>query len=98
MNRGLSLSTVCRHYSSLKSEKETDIRYQRNGRRSIMNKDAPDFILQYLKTDDSLTLEELTQKLRDEGINLSRETVRRKLKQIGYASKVPVEDYELSLQ
>ena len=57
-----------------------------------------DVILQYLKKDDSLTLEELTQKFRDEGINVFRETVRRKLKQIRYASKVPVEGHELSLQ
>ena len=35
-----------------------------------MNKDASDFILQYLKKDDSLTLEELTQKLRDDRVNV----------------------------
>ena len=49
-----------------------------------MNKDVSDDILQYQKKDDSLTLEELTQKLRDEGINVSRKTVRRKLKLLGY--------------
>ena len=59
-----------------------------SGRRPIMNKGVSDAILQYLKKDDSLALEELTQKLRDEGINISREIVRRKLKQIRYVSKV----------
>ena len=63
-----------------------------------MNKDPSDVILQYLKKYDSLTLEEFTQKLRDEGINVSKETVRRKLKQIGYVSKVAIEGHELSLQ
>ena len=55
-------------------------------------------ILEHLKKDDSLTLEELTQKLRDEGINVSKETVRRKLRQIGYESKVAMEGHELLLQ
>ena len=55
-------------------------------------------ILQYLKKDDCLTLEELTKKLRDGGINVSRETVQRKLKQIGIYIKVPVEGHDLSLQ
>ena len=63
-----------------------------------MNKDASDVILQYLQKDDSLTLEELTQKLRDKGINVSRETVCRKLKQIGYVPKVPIKGHELLLQ
>ena len=45
-----------------------------------------------------LTLEELTQNLKDEGINVSREIVRRKLKQIGYVSEGPVEGHELTCQ
>ena len=53
-----------------------------------MNKGVSDVILKYIKKDDSLALEELTTKLRDEGIIVSRETVRRKVKQIGYVSKV----------
>ena len=42
-----------------------------------------DVLFQYLKKDDSLALEELTTKLRDKGVNVSRETVRINLKQIG---------------
>ena len=63
-----------------------------------MNMDASDFILQYLKKDDFLILEELTKKFRDEGINSSKETVRKKLKQIEFVSTVPVEGHELLLQ
>ena len=48
-----------------------------------MNKGASDVLFQYLKKDDSLALEEMTQKLRNERINVSRETVRINLKQIG---------------
>ena len=43
-------------------------------------------------------LKSCLKKLRDERINVSRETVRRKFKQIGYVSKPSVECYELSLQ
>ena len=60
--------------------------------------DASAVILQYLKKDNSLALEELINKLRDEGINIPRDTVCRKFKQIRNVSKVPVEDHELSLQ
>ena len=60
--------------------------------------DASIVILQYLKKDDSLALEELINKFRDEGINIPRDTVCRKFKQIGNASKALVEDHELSLQ
>ena len=35
MNRRLSPSTVYRHYSNLKSEKATNIRKNRSGRRTI---------------------------------------------------------------
>ena len=45
-----------------------------------MNIDSSDIILQYLKKDDSLTLEELIKRLRDEGINIPRETVPKKIK------------------
>ena len=62
-----------------------------------MNRDASDVIVQYLRKDDSLPLEEFINKLIDQEINVSRETVRRKLKRIGYISNVPVEGYELSL-
>ena len=55
-------------------------------------------ILQYLKKDDSLTLQELTKKLRDGGINVSRETVQRKLNTNWDTSKVPVEGHDLSSQ
>ena len=40
----------------------------------------------------------MTNKFRDEEINISRDTVCRKFKQIGNVSKIPVEDHELSLQ
>ena len=40
----------------------------------------------------------MTNKFRDEGINIPRDTVCRKFKQIGNVSKIPVEDHELSLQ
>ena len=63
-----------------------------------MNKNASDDFLQYLEKDDSLAFKEFTQKLRDEEINISRETVRIKINQKGYLSKTTVKNNELSLQ
>ena len=40
----------------------------------------------------------MTNKFRDEGINIPRDTVCRKFRQIENVSKVPVEDHELLLQ
>ena len=54
-----------------------------------INMDASDVIHQCLKKDDSLALEELT-KTQRWWINVSRETLCRKLNQIGNVSKVPV--------
>ena len=62
-----------------------------------MNKNASDVILQYLKKDDSLTLEELTQnsEMKEKCIkrNCTQKTQKNKI-----VPKVPEEGHELSLQ
>ena len=61
-----------------------------------VNQDIISLLKKQLKKDNSQTIAEITKNMKTEGIKISRETVRKNIKKLGYESKVPIEGHILT--
>ena len=94
----LSSSTVYRQYAQLRSEKGTNNRKKGTGMKKEVNQDIISLLKKQLKKDNSQTIAEITKNMKAEGIKISRETVRKNIKKLGYESKVPIEGHILTVE
>ena len=68
------------------------------GMKKEVDEDIISLLIKHIKKDNSQTIAEITKSMNAEGITISRETVRKNIKKLGYESKVPIEGHILTVK
>ena len=82
----------------MRSEKETNNRKKGTGMKKEVDEDIISLLKKQIKMNNSQTITEITKNMKAEGIKISRETVSKNIKKLGYESKVPIEGHILTVE
>ena len=79
-------------------EKGTNNKKKGTGMKKEVNQDIISLLKKQLKKDNSQTTAKITKNMKARGIKISRETVRKNIKKLGYESKVLIEGHILTVE